>query len=160
MIVDVTLQGRLIASSYTCKTFLCFITEIERRCIVTDLDRRQAPPRGGPVPRPPPSPGALRGLEGEGNRRDGKGNGDGREDGALGSWGLPGGPWDSCGSPGVPQRPLGALRGPPRGPGDPWTGAWASRRAGGPERRGARSSLTPPGPGAISLTTLEGPQGS
>ena len=56
---------------------------------------------------------------GEGNKRDGKGNGDAREDGALGSWGLPGGPWDSCGSPGVLQRPLGASRGPPGGPGGP-----------------------------------------
>ena len=63
IIVDVTLQGRLKTSSY-CKTFLCFMTGIERRCIVTDLDRGQAPSRGGPVPRPPPSPGALRGLEG------------------------------------------------------------------------------------------------
>ena len=78
------------------------------------LDRRQAPPSGGPVPRPPTQSWLPPGTGGgKGNRRDGKGNGDGREDGALDPWELPGGPWDSCGSPGVPQRPLGAPRGPP-----------------------------------------------
>ena len=64
-------------------------------------------------PAPPPVLGPTGDWRGEGDRRDGKGDGDGKRDRALGFWGHLGGPWDSCLNPLVPQRPLGAPRGPP-----------------------------------------------
>ena len=54
-----------------------------------------------PAP-PPPVLGPTGDWRGEGDRRDGKGDGNGKGDRALGFWGHLGGPWDSCLNPLVP----------------------------------------------------------
>ena len=163
IIADVTLQGRLKTSSYTCKTFLCFITEICAALHCHRLRQETGPPEGGSCPPPPtqswgpPGTGGGKGIGGTERATGTRGR-----TGPYRFLGAPRGPLGFLREPwGLPETP-GGLQGAPGGPGGtPGPGpAWASRRAGGPERRGARSSLTPPGPGAISLTTLEGPQGS
>ena len=120
-----------------------------RQTFVTDLTEKGPPLRGVLSPAPPPQSWGPPGTGGgKADRRDGKGDGDGRGDGTLGPWGPPGCPWNSCRSPGVPQRPLGAPRGA-RGP--PFS----------PRGRGSRCTGIPwalglpPGPPALS----EGYQG-
>ena len=109
--------------------------------------QKTGPPEGGSCPPPPTQSRDPPGTGGgKGNRRDGKGNGDGREDGALGSWGPPGAPglppfyWprprSRSPSPRGPWGPPGDPRGARRDPGAP----------GSPQEPRAPSSLASPLP--------------
>ena len=101
-------------------------------------DNNNKTTQGGVLSPAPPLPrlGALREQEGEGDRRYGKVDGDGRRDGSLGPWlGSPLVPLEflreSLGPPEAPGGPPGAprgARGPPGGP------PWGQVGPGGPQR--------------------------
>ena len=66
---------------------------------------------------PPPPGGPSGDRRGKGDRRDRKGDGDDWGDGTLGPMMRAlGSPWNSCGSPGVPQRPRTSVLLLPPGP--------------------------------------------